>query len=27
VSRADLINRPFPRVLYRPGTFPGLDRR
>jgi len=27
VSRADLINRPVPRVLYRPGAFPGLDRR
>ena len=25
-TRADVLNRPFPSVLYRPDTFPGLDR-
>jgi hypothetical protein len=27
VSRADLINAPFPRQIFRPEQWPGLDRR
>ena len=26
-TAADILNRPFPTALYRPSSFPGLDRR